>query len=91
MCVVVLALSHLTPHFHKYTDSERLKIPKTEYLLTDLEDEESVSIDFQVCRSQKYRVPYHLMKIPDVTFFESTNPVLPQNKHDTTYHILEDH
>ena len=35
MCIVVLALSHLIPHFHKYTDSERLKIPKTEYLLTD--------------------------------------------------------
>ena len=41
-------------------DSERLKIPKTDYLLTDLEDEESVSIDFQVCRPQKYKVPYHL-------------------------------
>ena len=39
---------------------ERLKIPKTDYLLTDYGDEESVSVDFQVCWPQKYRVPYHL-------------------------------
>ena len=38
----------------KYIDSERLKIPKTDYLVT----EESVSMDFQVCQPQKYRVYY---------------------------------
>ena len=37
-----------------------LKIPKTDYYLTDQEDEESISIDFQVCRPHECRVQYHL-------------------------------
>ena len=45
----------------KYTDSERLMTHKTDYLLT-VEDEESVSMDFQVCRPQNCRVPCHLKR-----------------------------
>ena len=44
----------------KYTDSERLMTPKTEYLLTDKEGEKSISMDFQVCQPQKTRVLCHL-------------------------------
>ena len=44
----------------KYTDSERLMTPKTDYLLTDLEGEESISMDFQVCQPQKTRLLCHL-------------------------------
>ena len=63
----------------KYTDNERLMTAKTDYLLTD-EGEESISMDFQVCRPQKTRVLCHLkmlpvtelMNIPDATFVKST-------------------
>ena len=40
----------------KYTDSERLMTPKTDYLLTDYKGEESIIMDFQVCQPQKNRV-----------------------------------
>ena len=46
------------PQVEIYTDSERLMTPKTDYLLT--EGEESISMDFQVCQSQKTRVLCHL-------------------------------
>ena len=51
-----------TEKISKYTDNERVKIPKTDYLLTDNEDEESISMGFQVCRPQNCRVQYHLKR-----------------------------
>ena len=56
----------------KYTDSERLMIPKTDCLLTDQEGEESISMDFQVCQPQKTRVLCHLKRSsPRVTVASS--------------------
>ena len=48
----------------KYTDSEQLMTPKTDYLLSDYEGEESISMDFQVCQPQKTRVLCHLKAYP---------------------------
>ena len=47
----------------KYTDSERLMTPKTDYLLADEEGKETISMDFQVCQPQKTRVLCHLNTI----------------------------
>ena len=40
------------------------------YLLTDLEGEESISMDFQVCQPQKYRVQHDL----NWRYFSTTKP-----------------